>query len=220
MIRRPRSLTLALAVAVPALMTLTACAAGSGTPQSSTVAPGPSNASSSTTSTSGTSSSAAPASTEVAEGTLDQNLLAKAITTNLTNSLGAGVTVSVICAPGVVIAKDAVSGCDASVDGQPLPFTVTQTDDEGNVDFAAAAALLDLAALTTQTAQQYGEQKGGTWTTTCSSVGTGGTYRVEKVGATFDCTFSGTPNPGAAEESHDFTVTVTDLDGNISWAEK
>ena len=154
-----------------------------------------------------------PMATEVADGTLDQNVLAQAITANLNDSLGAGITLTVSCPAGVAIKQGATSTCTAQLDGQLLEFTVTQADDQGNVDFAATAAVLDVVKLQTQTAQQYGDQKGGSWTSDCGA--TGRSYLVQPVGATFECTFT-----SATGDTQPYTVTVNDLDGNISWAEK
>lgn len=212
MTRRLGSLVLP---AVLLTLALTACSSSSSstTPSSSTAA------SSASSSASSASSSAAPASTEVAEGTLDQNRLADAIKANLSTSLGAAVTVTVQCTPGVAIKQAASSACEAKVDDQPLPFTVTQTDDAGNVDFKAAAALLDMAALQSQTAQQYATQKGGTWVTNCFGADKPLAYVVHDVGDSFPCTFEGKPKADASAETRAFTVTVKDLDGNISWGE-
>jgi hypothetical protein len=150
--------------------------------------------------------------TEVADGTLDQNVLAQAITTNLADTLGEGTPVEVSCPAGVAIEEGATSTCSAVLDGQQLEFTVTQSDAEGNVDFAATAAVLDVVKLQTQTAEQYGAQKGGVWTADCGAVGR--SFLVQPVGASFGCTF--TSDGG---DTTPFTVVVKDLDGNITWSE-
>jgi hypothetical protein len=150
--------------------------------------------------------------TEVADGTLDQNVLAEAITTNLSDTLGPGTALSVSCPAGVAIKAGATSTCSAVLDGQQLEFTVTQSDAEGNVDFAASAAVLDVVKLQTQTAQQYGAQKGGTWTADCGA--SGRAFLVQPVGASFGCTFT-----GDSGDTTPFTVVVKDLDGNITWSE-
>jgi PBP1b-binding outer membrane lipoprotein LpoB len=204
MVRRTAT-TVATTVALVALA-LTGCSGSSGDSAAS-----PSSSPSSSASSSAATPS--PSVTEVADGTLDQNVLAEAITTNLTDSLGAGIALTVVCPPGVAIEQGATSTCSAVLDGQQLEFTVTQADEQGNVDFAANSAVLDVVKLQTQTAQQYGEQKGGVWTADCGAAGKA--YLVQSVGATFECTF--TAADGATQP---YTVTVTDIDGNISWAEQ
>ena len=188
-------------VVVGAMAALTACSG------SASIGTSPSTAVPPTTST--------PLATEtaVADGTLDQNVLAEAISSNLTDSLGAGVAVSAVCPAGVPLTKGATSTCEALVDGQQLEFTVTQADDAGNVDFTANAAVLDVVKLQTQTAQQYGQQKGGTWTGDCGA--TGKAYLVQPVDAVLECTFT-----SESGDTAPYTVTVEDLDGNISWSEQ
>ena len=202
-----RTSTTVAAIGVLVALALAGCSgsstdtpSGSGTPSAS--------ASASTTE----AASPSPMVTEVADGTLDQNVLAEAITTNLTDSLGAGVALAVSCPAGVAVKQGATSTCSAVLDGQQLEFTVTQADEQGNVDFAATAAVLDVVKLQTQTAQQYGDQKGGTWTADCGA--TGKSYLVQPVGASFGCTFT-----SATGDTQPYTVTVKDLDGNISWSE-
>ncbi|MFN8168752.1 MAG: DUF4333 domain-containing protein [Candidatus Nanopelagicales bacterium] len=193
------------------LVALSLAVAGcSGSVSIGTTSETPSASPSTSTSASGSPS---PQTTAVAEGTLDQNVLAQAISSNLSDSLGADVAVSVVCPAGVAIKKGATSECTAQVDGQQLGFTVTQADTEGNVDFAATAAVLDVVKLQTQTAEQYGQQKGGTWTADCGSAGKA--FLVQAVGASFDCTFT-----SSSGDTKPYTVTVKDLDGNVSWSEK
>lgn len=186
-------------------MTLSGCSGSSGTAE-------PTPSATPTTSSSSPAASPSPMVTDVADGTLDQNVLAQAITTNLTDTLGAGTALAVSCPAGVAIKQGATSTCSAVLDGQQLEFTVTQSDAEGNVDFAATAAVLDVVKLQSQTAQQYGAQKGGVWTADCGAAGT--SFLVQAVGASFGCTF--TSDSG---ETQPFTVVVKDLDGNITWSE-
>jgi hypothetical protein len=202
MLRRSASLVAALAVLVGA--SATGCSGGEPAASGSTTSVAPS--------VSASPGSPSPMPTEVADGTLDQNVLAQAITQNLNDTLGAGIELDVSCPAGVVIQQGATSTCNAVLDGQQLEFTVTQADAEGNVDFAPTSAVLDVAKLQTETAQQFGAQKGGTWSADCGAAGRA--YLVQPVGATFGCTFT-----SSTGDTSPFTVTVSDLDGNISWSE-
>jgi hypothetical protein len=193
------------AVGVAIALTVTGCSSSTGSAE-------PSPSATPTAASSTPAASPSPMVTDVADGTLDQNVLAQAITTNLTDTLGAGTALAVSCPAGVAIEQGATSTCSAVLDGQQLEFTVTQSDAEGNVDFAASAAVLDVVKLQTQTAQQYGAQKGGTWTADCGAAGRA--FLVQPVGASFGCTF--TSDGG---DTKPFTVVVKDLDGNITWSE-
>jgi hypothetical protein len=196
------------AVVVGLVLVLSGCSAGGTTPASSGTAP---SLDASVTSAAAGPSSAQAQGTQVAAGTLDQNALASQITDTLTSTLGT--PVSVVCPAGVVRQQGATSTCTATVDGQPLPIAVTQSDAAGNADFAAEDAILDMATLRSQVASQYGTKKGGTWTARCDPGDKA--YVVKAVGDTLRCTFE----PSAGGQPRDFTVTVEDLEGKVSWVE-
>jgi hypothetical protein len=153
-----------------------------------------------------------PTSTAVAPGTLDQTKLAAAITGTLRTRLGADVPIAVTCPAGVALAAGAVSRCGTTVDGQLLVYTVTQSNAKGDVDFAPTSAVIDIDALEQETAGQYAAQVGGSWVADCDTGPRELAYLVRGVGSLIGCTFTASDGSTTA-----YTVTVTDLDGAVSW---
>lgn len=158
------------------------------------------------------SASLSPSRTAVAPGTLDQNKLAAAITGTLRARLGDDVQIAVSCPPGVALATGAVSRCGSTVDGQLLVYTVTQTNAKGDVDFSPTSAVIDIDALEKETAGQFGSQVGGTWVADCDTGPRDLAFLVRGVGSLIQCTFADSEGTTTA-----YTVTVTDLDGTVSW---
>ncbi len=156
--------------------------------------------------------SLSPAATAVAVGALDQNKLAAAILGTLRTRLGDEVTVAATCPADVALEKGATSRCGATIEGQLLVYTVTQTDGEGGVDFAPASAVIDIRALEGRAAQQYAGQLGGSWTADCDTGAREHDYLVRGVGSKIGCAFTSSDGTSTT-----FRVTVNDLDGNVSW---
>lgn len=86
---------------------------------------------------------------------------------------------------------------------------VTQTDDQGNINWevAKSTGYLDLTALIQQITSGIEEQAGVDVTVTCD-----GKYREARPGASFECT--ATDPDGKA---HAVAVTMTDAEGNVDW---
>jgi len=103
--------------------------------------------------------------------------------------------------------------CTGNIDGGgTVAVSVTQTDDTGNVSWKLGEikGLLDLSKVESSIVGELKKQADVDATVTC-----GGKWKSAKRGDTFDCNAKapdGTPIP--------IVVTVTDDDGNISWATK
>jgi hypothetical protein len=156
--------------------------------------------------------SLSPAATAVASGTLDQNKLAAAIVGTLRTRLGDEVDIAATCPAGVRLEAGATSRCGATVEGQLLVYTVTQSTGTGDVEFAPRSAVIDVDALERETAQQYGERAEGPWVSDCDTGPRELAYLVRGVGSFIGCTFT-----SAQGDAVPYTVTVTDLDGTVSW---
>jgi Domain of unknown function (DUF4333) len=112
------------------------------------------------------------------------------------------------CPADVKMVQGGTFSCTVDVAGQPLRFDVTQDDDEGNVSYAKAQAVLDVAKLQLVLVDQIKAQTDLDVTVTCP----GDAVLVRDVGATFECAV--TRADGATSPA---VVTVDDLAGNISF---
>lgn len=145
---------------------------------------------------------------------LDETKLEDTIESDLSNAVDSGTAVSVDCPADVEIKAGATSECTAMIGSQALIYKVEQTDDEGKFNADPTMAVIDLDKAQTVIAGQIAEQAGGEWTLTCEPAGTARIY-VIAVDGTFTCAASGTD--GTNTDEADIKVTVTDLDGNVSW---
>lgn len=98
--------------------------------------------------------------------------------------------------------------CTVRIDEVVATYTVTQDDDEGNVSFELATAVLDLAEAEAQAATGIAEQTGIDATVDC---GPDPLLAIEP-GGTFECQAS---EPGGSTAT--VTFTVEDVQGNVTW---
>lgn len=123
----------------------------------------------------------------------------------------AGTTPSAVdCPDSIDVQPGGTFTCTATVDGQILPFTVTQKDDQGNVDFQSTGWAVTAKAekeLTDAATRNFPDTK---WTAACAD---GKAVVVGGPGTTFSCTLSVADNPAQSEQH---TVTITTANGDIS----
>lgn len=147
----------------------------------------------------------------LATPTLDTTAVENKIST--TTAEAAGVTPSAVSCPDSV---DAVAGatftCTATVDGQNLPFTATQKDDQGNVDIQSTGWASTAKAEQALIAEATKNFPDVTWTSTCAD---GKAVVVGGPGTSFDCTLSVAGNPAQSEQH---TVTITSANGDIQFS--
>lgn len=107
----------------------------------------------------------------------------------------------VSCPPDIPLEKGTSTTCTARLEGQPLTYSVTQTDDKGNVHISSDRTITTVSKLQDWLAGQVGQQAGVPTTATCD---TGG--RRALVGAaTVRCTVT---NSQDTSDSAAFTVHV------------
>lgn len=145
----------------------------------------------------------------VSVGGLDVAKIQDQIGANLKEAAGSE-TVSVSCPSDVQRSAGATFDCTAKVGDQTVTYTVTQTDGDGNVTYAAQQALLDLDTIEQTVQTQLAEQISGDWTVSCDGKGSS-RILAEAPGATFECDAVG------GQQEATITVTVKDVEGNISW---
>jgi len=101
--------------------------------------------------------------------------------------------------------------CSASLEGQPMTFTVTQTDDEGNVEIQGENTFVDIATVEASLDEQLGEVSGVEVVSTCDA--DGHSVLVDGVGTPISCTVV---NAGDASDSIEVAATV-DEGGEVSY---
>jgi len=115
------------------------------------------------------------------------------------------------CPDDVALEAGTVTTCTATLDGQPVSFTVEQTDDEGNVQITSDNSFVDIATVEASLTQQLGEVAGVEVISTCD---TGGhSVLVDGIGRPISCTVT---NAEDASDSVDVTATV-DESGTVSY---
>jgi len=124
----------------------------------------------------------------------------------------AGVAPTDVSCPADIEARSGGTfACSASLEGQPITFTVTQTDDEGNVRIESDNTFVDVATVEASLAEQLGEEAGVEAVSTCE---TGGhSVLVDGIGTPISCTVT---NATDATDSVEVTATV-DEDGAVSY---
>jgi len=147
---------------------------------------------------------------------IDQQKLQDEITANVKSVVPSVQDVAVTCPSDIALAKGTSFNCTAAIGDQDLTVKVTQTDDEGNVEYTQDQALLDLDKLQRELNAGLAKQVGGSWTTTCDSLGSN-RYRVGALGSDFKCYTTGKSAEGVSREDLPVVVTVKDVDGNVSW---
>lgn len=124
----------------------------------------------------------------------------------------AGVAPTDVSCPSDIEAEaGATFSCTASLEGQPITFTVTQTDDDGNVEVASVNSFVDVATVEASLTEQLGEVAGVEVVSTCHV--NGHSVLVDGVGTPIPCTVS---NAEDASDSVEVAATV-DEDGTVSY---
>jgi hypothetical protein len=117
----------------------------------------------------------------------------------------------VSCPADVEARSGATFSCSASVEDQPITFTVTQTDDEGNVRIDGDNTFVDVATVEASLDEQLGEVAEVAVVSTCET--DGHTVLVDGVGTPIPCTVV---NAGDTSDSVEVTATV-DENGDVSY---
>jgi len=145
--------------------------------------------------------------------TIDMTAVSKSVSDGLTSQLSIPIA-SVTCPTDSRKAKAGETfECIATPkDGGKLTIKVTQEDDKGNVKWAVdkTEGLIDLKIVEESITKGLHEQASVDATVTC-----GGKFMSTKVGGTFECQAKSADKGDAT-----VVVTMTDANGNISWAVK
>ena len=124
----------------------------------------------------------------------------------------AGVAPTDVTCPSEIVAEaGATFVCTATLDGQPMSFTVTQTDDDGNVDVNSVNSYVDVATVEASLTQQLGEASGVEVVSTCDA--DGHSVLVDGIGKPISCTVT---NAQDASDSVEVAATV-DESGAVSY---
>jgi hypothetical protein len=124
----------------------------------------------------------------------------------------AGVAPTDVSCPADIEAEaGATFACSASLEDQPITFTVTQTDDDGNVEIDGENTFVDIATVEASLTEQLGEVAGVEVVSTCDA--DGHSVLVDGVGTPIPCTVT---NAEDATDSVDVTATV-DESGEVSY---
>lgn len=150
---------------------------------------------------------------------IDQQKLQDEITSQVKTVVPSVDNVTVTCPPDIPLAKDTNFTCTAAIGDQQLKVKVTQTDDQGNVEYLQEQALLDLDKLETTLDPQLVEQLGGQWKTVCEPVGRSRYYALEP-GKDFECYTTGRSGDGRDAKDMPLIVTVKNIDGEVTWTTK
>jgi hypothetical protein len=121
------------------------------------------------------------------------------------------VPTDVSCPTDIEAEAGATFTCSASLEGQPISFTVTQTDDDGNVDVSSDDTFVDVATVEASLTQQLGDAAGVDVVSVCHV--NGHSVLVDGVGTRIPCTVT---NAEDATDSVEVTATV-DEDGTVSY---
>jgi hypothetical protein len=124
----------------------------------------------------------------------------------------AGVAPTDVSCPADIEAQaGATFACSASLEDQPISFTVTQTDDDGNVEISSDNSFVDIATVEAALAEQVGETAGVEVISTCDAAGH--SVLVDGVGTPIPCTVT---NAEDASDSIEVAATV-DESGAVSY---
>ena len=115
------------------------------------------------------------------------------------------------CPEDVEAAAGSSFSCTATLDGQPVTFTVNQTDDEGNVQITGDNQFVVVADVEAFLAQEIGDQAGVEATASCDAEGR--TVLVDTAGTAIPCTVT---NATDATDAVDVAATVDDA-GDVTY---
>ncbi|WP_369138415.1 DUF4333 domain-containing protein [Modestobacter versicolor] len=117
------------------------------------------------------------------------------------------------CPADVEVAAGATFGCTAELEGQPVSFTVEQTDDEGNVRFDLDTPFVVVSVVESSVAEQVAADYAVDVTASCETGGR--SVLVDAVGDPVPCTVT---NVDDAADSLAVVATVAE-DGTVSYVE-
>jgi hypothetical protein len=117
----------------------------------------------------------------------------------------------VSCPADIEAVAGAAFSCSASLEDQPISFTVTQTDDDGNVRISSDNSFVDIATVEASLTQQLSEVVGVEVVSTCDAGGH--SVLVDGVGTPISCTVA---NAEDASDSVEIVATV-DERGAVSY---
>ena len=137
--------------------------------------------------------------------TLDTAKLKKAIRTEVDDKLPIRIG-QVTCPEDVKVDEGDIFSCEVAIDDDSLEIEVEQTDDEGNVDFRAVEAVIDVDQATEFVEGFASDQLGTSISANCGET----RVLILEPGQTFQCNVTDGTKMGTA------TVTVKDVDGNVS----
>lgn len=140
------------------------------------------------------------------------------ITTKI-NEIAPSATVTADCPSDVKVESGATFTCPVTINGKQVTYTVTQTDDQGNVSAVPSdVALVSMPAAEEEISKGLTEQIAGSsdWQTTCTPDGLVDKLLITQAGSTFTCTAEGTTQDGATGPVG-IDVTVKDNAGNLTW---
>jgi hypothetical protein len=131
--------------------------------------------------------------------------------TRLTEDQAGVAPTDVSCPADVEVESGATFACSASLEDQPITFTVTQTDDDGNVRIDSDNTFVDVAVVEASLSEQLGEAAGVEVLSTCDVDGR--SVLVDGIGTPISCTVA---NAEDASDSVEVTATVDEA-GAVSY---
>jgi hypothetical protein len=117
----------------------------------------------------------------------------------------------VSCPQDIEAQSGATFACSASLEDQPITFTVTQIDDDGNVQITSDNSFVDVATVEASLNEQWSEVAGVPVVSSCDA--DGHSVLVDGVGTPISCTVA---NAADASDSVEVTATV-DESGTVSY---
>ena len=131
----------------------------------------------------------------------------------LTEEQAALAPTGVTCPADVAIESGATFACSATLDGQPVTYTVRQTDDEGNVFIESDNTYVLLGQVEASLVEQVSAEAGGVEVVAACDGG-GRTVLVDGIGTPIPCTVAGADDPADSVE----VVATVDEAGAVSWS--
>ena len=130
----------------------------------------------------------------------------------LTEETAAIAPTGVSCPEDVAVESGATFSCSATLDGQPVTYTVRQTDDEGNVFIQSDDTYVLLGQVEAALVEQVGAEAGGV-AVVASCDGGGRSVLVGAIGDPIPCTVAAADDPADSVE----VVATVDEAGAVSY---
>ena len=131
--------------------------------------------------------------------------------TRLTEEEAAVAPTGVDCPADIAVESGSTFACTATLDGQPVSYTVRQTDDEGNVFIESDDTYVLLGQVEASLVEQVGAEAGVEVVASCD--GGGHSVLVNGIGASIPCTVAAADDP---TDYVDVMATVDDA-GAVSY---